>query len=39
MLALHVESIGTLVKLSKMAEMDKNTLNSIQRLSCGRKID
>jgi hypothetical protein len=39
MLALYVESICTLVELSKMAEMDRNTFNSIQRLPCGRRMD
>jgi hypothetical protein len=39
MCALPVESTCTLVELSKMAEMDRNTFTSIQRLPYGRRMD
>jgi hypothetical protein len=39
MVTLPVESTGTLIELSKMAEMDRNTFNSIQRLPYGRRMD
>jgi hypothetical protein len=39
MYALSVESTYTLIELSRMAEMDRNTFNSIQRLPYGIRMD